>query len=177
MTDEKLLERLKSHNENSIELLIKKYSAYVGTICYNTIGQSASKEDLEEVIQDVFLAVWENAENIRELKTYIGTTARNKALNKLRSITYTYELDKVNVATDNEPALAVEQKEMTQILYEAIEALGEPDCEIFFRYYYNNEKLRDIAKETNLNLSTVKSKLKRGKEKLCAYLSERRDLI
>lgn len=176
MTDNKLLEKLKSRNENSIELLISKYSAYVGTIVYNTIGQSATKEDLEEVIQDVFFAIWENAENIRDLKTYIGTTSRNKAINKLRSITYTCEIDDIK-PTGDETALAVEKKETTKLLYDAIEALGEPDSEIFFRYYYNNEKIKDIAKETNLNSSTIKSKLKRGKEKLSAYLSERRDLI
>ncbi len=176
MTDGKLLERLKCHDESGLKILVTKYSAYIGTIAYNTIGQSASKEDLEEVVSDTFLAIWEHAENITELKSYIAITARNKALNKLKSITVMYELND-SIVTGDETAEEVERREITRILYEAIEALGEPDCEIFVRYYYNEEKIRDIAKELGVNLSTVKSKLKRGKEKLSAYLSERRDLI
>lgn len=176
MTDGKLLERLRCRDESGLKALISKYSAYVGTIAYNTIGQSASKEDLEEVVSDVFLAIWEHAGNITELKSYIATTAKNKALNKLRNITLMYELTD-NDTRGDETAEEAERREVTRILYEAIEALGEPDCEIFFRYYYNNEKIRDIAKELGVKASTVKSKLKRGKEKLNAYLSERRDLI
>lgn len=175
MIDSILLEKLKKRSPNSIEHLIEKYNAYVGTIVYNAIGQSASREDIEEVIQDVFVAIWENAKNINDLKSYIGTTARNKALNKLRNITYSSELIEAK-DTENEPSVIVEKKEMTRILYEEIEALGEPDNEIFIRYYYNNEKLKDIAEETGCNISTVKSKLKRGKEKLSARLSERRGL-
>lgn len=177
MTDSKLLERLKSHDESGLKILISKYSAYVGTIAYNTIGQSASKEDMEEVVSDVFLAIWEHAEGITELRSYIAATAKNKALNKLRNITVMYELTDKDTRGEDETAAEVERREVTRILYEAIQALGEPDCEIFFRYYYNNEKIRDIAKELGVNASTVKSKLKRGKEKLNAYLSERRDLI
>lgn len=177
MTDDKLLERLKRRDEGGLKILISKYSAYVGTIVYNTIGSSASNEDLEEVVSDVFLAIWEHSEKIFELKGYIATTARNKALNKLKNITLMYELNDNDTRGGDETVEEVERREVTRILYEAIEALGEPDCEIFFRYYYNNEKIRDIAEELNVNASTVKSKLKRGKEKLNAYLSERRDLI
>lgn len=177
MTDGKLLERLKCHDESGLKILITKYSAYIGTIVYNTIGQSASKEDLEEVVSDVFLAIWEHSASISELKSYIAATAKNKALNKLRNITLMYELNDNNTRSGDETAEEVERREVSRLLYEAIEALGEPDCEIFFRYYYNNEKIRDIAKELGVNISTVKSKLKRGKEKLNAYLSERRDLI
>lgn len=176
MTDGKLLERLKRRDEGGLKILIGKYSAYVGTIVYNTIGQSAAYEDIEEVVSDIFMAIWEHAENITELKGYIGATSRNKALNKLKGIMLTDEL-KDNLAAGDETAEEVEKREVTRILYEAIEALGEPDCEIFFRYYYNEEKINDIAKELGVNISTVKSKLKRGKEKLSAYLSERRDLI
>ena len=177
MNDFLLLEALKLQRKNSIETLIRKYSAYTSTVVFNQIGSTASREDIEEVVQDVFMAVWNNAENITSLKAYIGTTARNMALNKLRSISKSDLLDDNLTDTRYQPQQTVEKKEVTQVLYEAIEALGEPDCEIFFRFYYNNEKIKDIAFELGINTSTVKSKLKRGKEKLSAYLSERRDLL
>lgn len=50
-------------------------------------------------------------------------------------------------------------------------SLGEPDNEIFVRYYKFGEKLNDIAAATGVNLSTVKTKLSRGKTKLKKILS------
>lgn len=177
MTDRILLEGLKRRTKNSIETLIHKYSAYVSTVVYNAIGAHTTREDMEEVVQDVFVAVWNNAEGINNLRAYIGRTAHNMALNKLRDVPFASELDENTADNKHTPLAELEKKETTRILYEAVVALGEPDSEIFFRYYYNNERLKDIALETGLNVSTVKSKLKRGKEKLSAYLSERGELL
>lgn len=38
------------------------------------------------------------------------------------------------------------------------------------RYYYNGEKIREISKAMDINASTIKTKLKRGREKLKNYL-------
>ena len=51
-------------------------------------------------------------------------------------------------------------------LWKAVMKLGEPDNEIFVRFYKFDEKLKDISKATGLNISTIKSKLSRGKRKL-----------
>ena len=41
------------------------------------------------------------------------------------------------------------------------------------RYYYNNEKIREISQAMDINISTVKTKLKRGRERLKQLLSEK----
>ncbi len=176
MIDGLLLERLKRRKESSVDELVHKYKNYVTAIVFNTIGAQASKEDIEEVIQDVFVSVWNHAEDINYLKGYIAVTAKNTAINKLRSIKESVALTGTEKAGGKTPEEIVEGKEMTAILYEAIEALGEPDCEIFFRYYYNNEKISDIAKELGIKEATIKSKMKRGKEKLRRFLLERGEL-
>lgn len=45
-------------------------------------------------------------------------------------------------------------------------SLGEPDSEIFVRRYKFDEKIKDISKAMGLNISTVKTRLSRGKRKL-----------
>lgn len=45
-------------------------------------------------------------------------------------------------------------------------SLGEPDNEIFVRRYKFDEKLKDISKAMGLNISTIKTRLSRGKRKL-----------
>lgn len=166
----KLLHNLKSKNRNSLEDVIKLYTPYVSVVIYNTIGSVAPKEDIEEAISDTFLQLWKNTESIDEkkgcIRSYIGAVARNIAKNKLRTIMVSDELDE-NIASDSDsPQDILLKNEDKKFLLDMIAALGEPDSEIFIRYYYYNEKIRSISDVMNINISTVKSKLSRGKEKL-----------
>lgn len=63
MTNElKLLHNLKAKKKNSLEKAIKIYTPYVSTVIYNTVGGAVSKEDIEEVIADTFILLWQNAD-------------------------------------------------------------------------------------------------------------------
>ena len=166
----KLLHNLKSKNRNSLEEVIRIYTPYVSVVIYNTIGNVATKEDIEEVISDTFLQMWRNADKIVEqkggIRSYIGAVARNNAINKLRTIHVFEELNESIVSTSDNPQEHLQRNEDRETLLDLITALGEPDSEIFLRYYYYNEKIREISKVMDINISTVKSKLSRGKEKL-----------
>lgn len=166
----KLLHNLKNKKRNCLEDVIKLYTPYVSVVIYNTIGSIAPKEDIEEAISDTFLQLWKNADSIDEekgcIRSYIGAVARNTAKNKLRTIRVNEELDENIVSDSDNPQDILLKNEDRKFLLDMIAALGEPDSEIFLRYYYYNEKIRTISDVMNINVSTVKSKLSRGKEKL-----------
>lgn len=166
----KLLHNLKSKKRNSLEDVIKLYTPYVSVVIYNTIGSIALKEDVDEVISDTFLQLWRNADSIDEekgcIRSYVGAVARNTAKNKLRTIRVNEELDENIVSDSDSPQDILLKNEDRKFLLDMIAALGEPDSEIFLRYYYYNEKIKVISDVMNINISTVKSKLSRGKEKL-----------
>ena len=171
MTNElKLLHNLKAKKKNSLEKAIKIYTPYASTVIYNTVGGAVSKEDIEEVIADTFILLWQNIDNIDEtkgnIKSYIGAVARNAAKNKLRSIKHTEQLNESVISDAESLCDILQKKENKKLLINMIMNLGEPDSEIFIRYYYYNEKIRNISKIMNINISTVKSKLHRGKGKL-----------
>jgi RNA polymerase sigma-70 factor (ECF subfamily) len=160
---------IKNGNERALEGVIDKYSAYVCTIARNTLGRSVSHEDIEEIASDVFLALWENAERIRNdsLKGYLGRTAHNMALNRLRKICETLPLEEAADISDDKPVeefvISEEEKKLVQ---EAILSMNSPDREIFIRYYYNSETAADVAVNTGLTEAAVKHRLARGREKL-----------
>ena len=54
-----------------------------------------------------------------------------------------------------------------------MDGLEEPERTLFLRYYYEGEKLKTIAAELNLNLSTAKTKLRRGRLLLREQLQEK----
>lgn len=73
MTDDHLLRKLKDHQQDALELMMKKYRPYVYTILSNMLGTAGSSEDVEELLQDTFYAIWSHADSIYEgkLKAYL----------------------------------------------------------------------------------------------------------
>ena len=61
---------------------------------------------------------------------------------------------------------ALEQKERRRWIRQTLKELGPPDSEIFLRYYYYEQPVRDIAEELGLKPEAVKTRLRRGREKL-----------
>ena len=76
----------------------------------------------------------------------------------------------MNIQIEDE-ASSIEESAAGSAVWDAVMSLGEPDNEIFVRYYKFDEKIRDISKATGLNISTVKTRLSRGKRKLRKILS------
>ena len=65
-----------------------------------------------------------------------------------------------------------EDREQAQFIREAVLAMQYPDREIFLRYYYYYQPVAEIASEMNINVSTVKMKLHRGRKALKEKLSK-----
>lgn len=176
MVDEsKLLMQLQKRHKNSINQAIEVYTPYLSTVLYNMVGNGLPKEDIEEIVSDVFVVLWKNAEYIDlskgTLRSYIAATARNLALKRLNKKKDYTNLDDIEIPIEDE--FTVDNKKS---IWDAVMRLGEPDNEIFVRFYKYGEKLKDISKATGLNISTIKTKLSRGKRKLKKILNAEESL-
>ena len=166
MVDEsKLLMQLQKRHKNSINQAIEVYTPYLSTVLYNMVGNGLPKEDIEEIVSDVFVVLWKNAEYIDlskgTLRSYIAATARNLALKRLNKKKDYTNLDDIEIPIEDDFT-----DDNKKSIWDAVMRLGEPDNEIFVRFYKYDEKLKDISKATGLNISTIKTKLSRGKRKL-----------
>lgn len=171
MTEATALRELKNGSEDALGWFIHKYTPYVTTVVYNIIGNSMSKADREEVVSDVFVALWQNARTIHSPKGFLGTVARNKAKNKAREFGLTLPLDDHTLVIDElTPEGQWEKKEQAAAVKRAVLEMGHPDKEIFLRFYYYYQTLEEIAGEMHIPLSTVKTRLRRGRVKLKATL-------
>lgn len=174
MEDKKLVKSLKKNNEDTLKIVIEKYTGYVSAVISNQLGSFYTKEITEELSSDVFFSLWQNRKKIStyHLRGYIGTIARNNARSYLRKIKETpKEFDeKYMFAIEDNASKNILKKEQQKILKKALSKMDKTDKEIFIRYYYYNQKTKQISTEMDLNLQTVKSRLKRGREKLKAIL-------
>lgn len=167
MTEATALRELKRGSETALIWFIDAYTPYVTAIIHGIIGEHMDMADVEEVASDVFFALWENAGKVYSVKGYLGTMARNKAKNKLRDLTYDLPLEEqILVLEGGNPEDTMEEKERNRAVRRAILQMRQPEKEIFLRHYYYCQKVDTISVEMNLPLSTVKTKLRRGRARL-----------
>lgn len=170
MNDSTLLRRLQARDPSALEALMDKYIPYVSTIVWNFLRASMSREDAEEVVSDVFLTAWNQAADIHPnaVKSWLGAVARNKAKQKLRAAGFDLPLEEdiLELPGMETPEGIMTQAEEARMVRAAVEALGEPDREIFLRHYWFAQTVAEIGAQMCMNESTIKTKLRRGRARL-----------
>lgn len=175
MTETIMLKELKKGSERALEWFISRYTGYVSTIIYNIIGEHMDASDIEDVTADVFFTFWQQRKVVRtgHIRGYLAVLARNKAKNKCRQMHFPLPLEDhmVTVQTTPGPEYTAQQKELSKAVRNAVLNMPVPDREIFLRFYFCYQTAEQISQEMQINLSTVKTKLRRGREKLKTSLS------
>ena len=183
MADEtQLLNKLKKKERGSLEKAIEIYTPFLAAIIFNMAGTSLSASDIEEIVSDAFISLWKSAAYIDlekgSIKNYIGATAKNLARRKLQKQQPDYlPIDDMEIPMPDNTEKEVFENNASEFVWRQVMALGEPDNEIFVRYYKYGEKIRMIAGTMELNVSTIKTKLARGKKKLKKLLSDAEGLL
>ena len=170
MKEESILRKMRKRDPAGLEMLIDQYAPYVSAIVWNILREHMPQEDAEEVVSDVFLAAWNQADEIRPgfVKAWLGAVARNKAKNKLRQSGGNLQLeeDVLEIPDELTPVSLAEQAEERKLVRLAVNRLGDPDREIFLRHYYYAQTVTEIGRIMGLNESTIKTKLRRGRQRL-----------
>ena len=176
MDEKNILKRLRNRDEKAFEEIIDLYSAYVTAIVRNLLSSKGTREDVEEVVADTFISLWNTVERINyeeysSIKAYIAVIARNKAKDWLRNAKMqNLQLMDDILIIDNSVEQLVVQREQQRIIARILEQLKPLDWKIFVAYYYQYKKVNEIAQELQVNPQTVKTRLRRGREVLKRFL-------
>ena len=169
------VQALKRGDEAALSSVINQYTQYVGAIVNSMAGELLRYEDQEEIITDTFFSLWNNASHIQpgKLKGYLASIARSKTKDALRRANPELSLeDDALIISAADPERELTAAEEAALLSRALDELPEPDRSIFIRRYHLCQRTKKIAGQMNLNENTVRSKLKRGREKLAEILTE-----
>lgn len=154
-----------------IDKVIDEFYGYVYIIVKNSKSISVSDEDMEEIISDVFLALWKNSSYLNEemlVKPYLAGTAKNIIKNKYRTIRMddsisNYEEKMMDIT--NVENLAEEQ-EQNDIIKETLKNMKEEEYTIFIMFYYEAKKIKEIADKLKISESKVKIVLHRVRKEI-----------
>ena len=157
----------------ALEAMMDRYTSLVCAVAARILPNCP--QEWEEVASDVFLAAWDNRKKLRagQVKGWLATVARNRAFNRRRDRREELPLeeDTLPLAPDS-PHIEVEQRELRVVLTGALNSLDRADRELFVRHYYYGQTVARAAEEMGLNLSTAKTRLRRGRARLKEYLRE-----
>ena len=166
-----------SNNILKIEDIMNDYTNYIYTIIRNSYI-NLPDEDVEEIVLDVFLTIWNNQNKLdinKKLSSYIVGITRNLIKKKYRNYTTNdniedYEEQLVDLTNIE---LIFSENEKQKVILNELEKMKNEDKEIFIQYYYEERNIKEISKIFNISESKVKSKLFRIRKKLKKVLNGR----
>lgn len=170
-----LLVELRSGKQEALEQAIHVYSPYVSAVIAYQLGPFGTRADVEELTSDVFFTLWKWRSGLKtdHLRGWLGKTARNKARDWLRKKKIvTTELEDWLVLPQGQAQRLLEAEERNALLRQALQNLDEQTRELFLRHYFYGQSTADMAEELDMNRSTIKNRLARGRMKLKDTLIE-----
>ncbi len=162
-------------DRQSFEQLYERFSGVLFSTAYRVLN---NQEAAEDVLQDVFIQIWEKAPLYDPLRgkplTWAVTLTRNKAIDRLRSVQRRSRLhDDVEkqAATfeqfDDRSSLdAVNGVERAQMIRAAIAKLSKEQRQAIELAFFSGLTQTEIAERLGEPLGTIKARIRRGMMRL-----------
>ncbi|MBQ8414793.1 MAG: RNA polymerase sigma factor [Clostridia bacterium] len=178
MEDKRIIELYFARDERAIEETKSKYGRLLLSIAYRILG---NRQDSEECESDTYFRTWNSVPptNPSSLSAYLSRITRNLAINRYhrnrRSRDGEMELilDELSEVITDDGGRIDEQIALQDALEGFVGGLDMTKRLIFLKRYYYMMSLRDIARDMEISVGTVKSHLSRMRNALRNYLTER----
>jgi RNA polymerase sigma-70 factor (ECF subfamily) len=168
VTDEQLVERIRSEGSPAFTPLYHRYKHRVYAYCYRLLKHPQNAED---AAQETFLKIHRSLHQLdssASLQAWIFTIARNEAFTILRRSKPAEDLDNLTdeVWDDQTPLDRVVARERSELLQHCLGLLRPAYREILILREYEQLSYTEIARVTNLSESAVKSSLFKARKSM-----------
>ena len=168
--NDSILARIADGENGSFELLIEKYGNLVWSIGKKFLYRQS---DLEDAVQEVFIAIWKSADKYNASKakeiTFVSMIARRRFIDHLRKISKHKNLESIDGDNSGhqlyKESLLNESTDL-QLVKNAIQSLDIDDQELLNLSVYQGYSHSEISKLLNIPLGTVKTRIRRNLIKL-----------
>ena len=159
-----------SSTENQFKDIYSNYSKKVHRLCLGYTGDTMQADDL---LQEVFIKVWENLEKFRgesQVSTWIYRITVNTCLLHIRSNKKQtkVDFDKTNLKISDDTN---EKENQIQLLYKCISKLNETD-RLIITLLLEEVPYEEIAAVTSISEGNLRVKIHRIKQQLSTIYSK-----
>jgi RNA polymerase sigma factor (sigma-70 family) len=172
-SDIEIISRVLKGEQQAYAELVKRYQNYVFTL---TLRFIKSREDAEEVSQDIFVKAYRSLADFRgesKFSTWLYTIVNTTCitfLRKKRLDVQSLDNEKVFETVENQDsgfnANQVERKSRVNMVNRSINMLNNDDSEILTLFYKAEQSLEEISQILGLEPNTVKVRLHRARQRL-----------
>jgi RNA polymerase sigma factor (sigma-70 family) len=161
-TEKELLEGLRRHDQQTYSYLYDNYSKALFTVIFNIVPR---QEQAEEVLQEVFVKIWQNIASYDNTKgrlyTWMINIARNQAIDRTRSREFSNQ-SKTTELTENvyegKPVSDSGPKDVG--LLQTINKLPEENRKLLELAYFQGYTHDEISQMLNIPLGTIKTRIR-----------------
>jgi RNA polymerase sigma-70 factor (family 1) len=171
-----LLQKIQEHDDQ--QSFKKLYQLLFFRLYQFAYSYVHSKESAEEVVNDVFLSLWQKRKTldaINNINVYLYVAVKNASLNWLRKNKHVFTVSMDELATDHlhlvpNPELMLITRELQLHIREAIEQLP-PRCKIIFKLIKEDGlSYKEVASILEVSVKTVDTQLYLALKKLSKIL-------
>ena len=171
LTDEELIRLAQAGDELAFAELMSRYNPRIWKVI---IAHSRQRRDAEEILMDVWRAVWENIDGLRSVESFGGWVHRI-AYNACKryyaaagrsgnDIPYSYAdlTDRI----DQDAVARFRETERYDAIREAVHHLPDKVRRVAVLYYLESWNVKEIHAELGLAIGTIKTRLRQTRELL-----------
>lgn len=161
LSEQELFEALAAGNTTAFEMYFKTFYQPLCNYAYTFLRD---RENAEEVVQGVFLSIWEKKATLQvrtSPRSYLYAMVRNACLNAIKhdKIKRKYAGETVAMSDPgyDDVSQAVASSELEEKIFEAIDRLPD-QCRLVFRLSrFEDLKYSEIAEQLNISVKTVEN--------------------
>lgn len=144
-------------DEEFIDFYKNNYNIIVGYVYKRVVKW----EDVEDIVSDSFIALWESKDNLKEenIKNYLYGVVRNKIADYLRR---KYKIEIKSISFDEyEDIIKKEEesyksKDYTNLIMRLTKDLKEREKKLINLKYIDKKSFREISEELNITINNTK---------------------
>ncbi|MCP3933429.1 MAG: RNA polymerase sigma-70 factor [Bacteroidetes bacterium] len=159
--------KLKNGDVNSFDYLFRKYNKRIYSF---SLSYLKKKEEAEDIVQQVFLTLWQSRKNLKEqhdIQSYLYTVTFNAIKKRFRKLTreknhlenYFQLIDKDGSLPDTE----AEYNNLIKLLEKLIDLLPSRQKEVFVLNKKEDLTIEEISEKLKISKRTVENHLFRAK--------------
>ncbi len=164
----------------SFESIYKVYSGFVYSVAFRVVN---NRDEAQEISQEVFLTVYRKLKSFKfksSFKTWIYRITVNMAISyakkksKDRDRTVEYDDNSEFNRTINSAGEEIEREQQEKVISTLLETLNPDQRACIVLRSVEGLSYQEIAESLNININTVRSRLKRARETL---LTKRNEMV
>lgn len=179
-----LIERISTKDEEALKELIESYAPKMHFVARRILGDIATNEDIEEILSDSFLRVWETASNYdpnrSSVATWMGYIVAYQGLTHRRKIIQARQLSQKLLDFANQ----YEQEETPDIVFQMnlrerlslvlaqLAKMPTKDSQIIISRYLEHKSSASIARELGISSNAVRVRLHRALQNIRATMQD-----